>query len=342
MAHGRGKTGLFLAGDIGGTKTRMGLFTAGKTRPVQKSEGIFPSKSYPDLASIVEEFLAGEKSAVAGACFGVAGPVTEGRSRTTNLPWTVSETRLLRRFGWPRVRLVNDLVATALAVDLLRSKETETILPGRRGASGNRVLVAPGTGLGQALMVRLDGETVPLASEGGHVDFAPLCEEQIELWRYLHHRYGHVSIERVVSGPGLVDIYRWLKSAGRYREPRWLARKMEETDPAEAVSAAAMERNTPIAAAALSRFVSVLGAVCGNLVLTALATGGVVLGGGIPPRILPFLYRGEFSEAFLGKGRFRGLLEAVPVRVILNDRAALIGAARCAVEGRRSAPGAAV
>lgn len=321
---------LFLAGDIGGTKTRMGLFAAGKTRPALKSERIFSSKSYPDLESIVEEFLAEEKMQVSGVCFGIAGPVVGGRSRTTNLPWTVSEKRLSRRFGWPRVRLVNDLVATALSIDALRSKETETILPGRRSASGNRALVAPGTGLGQALLVRAGDKTVPIASEGGHVDFAPSCEAEIELWRFLRRRYGHVSIERVVSGPGLADLYAWLKASGRYREPRWLAKKMEETDPAAAVSSAAMENNTPIAAAALSHFVSVLGALCGNLALTALATGGVVLGGGIPPKILPFLKRSEFSEAFLGKGRFKSLLEAVPVRVILNDRAALIGAARCA------------
>ncbi len=324
------KNRIFLAGDIGGTNTRLALFAPGKHRPVMRTARVFSSADYKGLEPIVEEFLHDRSENPASACFGIAGPVIDGKSRTTNLPWTVSEKRLSRRFGWPRVRLVNDLVATTLSLDVLRSKETETILPGRRGASGNRVLVAPGTGLGQALLVRSEDKSLPVASEGGHVDFAPGCEAEIELWRFLRRRYGHVSIERVVSGAGLVDIYAWLKTSGRYREPRWLARKLQKADPAQAVSAAAMENNTPIAAAALSRFVSVLGAVCGNLALTALATGGVVLGGGIPPKILPFLKRSEFSEAFVGKGRFQSLLEAVPVRVILNDRAALIGAARCA------------
>jgi glucokinase len=228
------------------------------------------------------------------------------------------------------VRLVNDLVATALSVSMLRSDETETLLGGKRGAAGNRVVVAPGTGLGLSVLVSHDNRTVPVASEGGHVDFAPVCEEEIDLWRYLRKRYGHVSAERVLSGPGLVNIHAWLKDSGRYREPKHLARAMKEADPAGAIGSAALHRGTPIAAAALDRFVSILGAVCGNLALTTLARGGVYLGGGIPPKILPFLGRSSFSEAFLAKGRFREFLEKVPVRVIVNDRAALLGAAACA------------
>jgi len=331
MATDRPKTNLFLAGDIGGTKTRIGLFARGKTRPVKKIERTFDSRRYPDLESIVAAFAGIEKREITGACFGIAGPVVDGKSRTTNLPWSVSEARLSRRFSWTKVRLVNDLVATALAVPMLRSGEIETLLGGRRGAAGNRVVVAPGTGLGLSMLVEVGEEPLPAASEGGHADFAPGCEEEVDLWRFLRRRYGHVSAERVLSGGGLVNIYGWLKSSGRQKEPKWLARQMETADPAEAVSRAAISRRTPIALAALNRFVSILGAFCGNLALTALATGGVFLGGGIPPKILPVLKGAAFAEAFVGKGRFRGFLEQVPVRVILNDRAALIGAARCAI-----------
>ncbi len=330
MAADRKEKTRILAGDIGGTKTRIGLFARGRTRPVKKAEKTFESRRYRSLASIVAEFISGESAAIQGACFGIAGPVVDGKSRTTNLPWSVSEEQLSSRFSWPRVRLVNDLVATALAVPVLRADETETLLAGKRGASGNRIVVAPGTGLGLSMLVD-DGEGgMPVPSEAGHADFAPVCEEEVDLWRYLHRRHGHVSAERLLSGGGLVNIYSWLRDSGRYKEPGWLAREMEDADSAEAVSRAAAERGTPIAAAALRRFCSILGAVAGNLALTGLATGGVYLGGGIPPKILPFLMEKTFAESFMAKGRFRDFLRQVPVKVILNDRAALIGAARCA------------
>jgi glucokinase len=323
---------LYLAGDIGGTKTRIGLFARGKTRPVKKAVKTFESPRFRSLESIIAEFMAEDHPAIAAACFGIAGPVLDGKSHTTNLPWSVSETQLSRRFSWPNVRLVNDLVATALAVPLLRADETETLLAGKRGAAGNRIVVAPGTGLGLSMLVVRKDDAVPVPSEAGHVDFAPVCEEQVDLWRFLRRRYGHVSAERILSGGGLVNIYSWLRDSGRYQEPGWLAREMEATDPAEAVSRAAAEQRTPIAVAALRRFSSILGAVAGNLALTALATGGVYLGGGIPPKILPFLQEKTFSEAFLAKGRFRDLLRQVPVKVILEDRAALLGAALCAAK----------
>jgi glucokinase len=333
MAPDRSKTALVLAGDIGGTKTRLGIFSRGKTRPVKKTEKTFESRRYPDLEAIVAEFMRGKSAEIAAACFGIAGPVVDGKSRTTNLPWSVAETRLSRRFSWPKVRLVNDLVATALSVSVLRADETQTLLGGKRGTAGNRIVVAPGTGLGLSMLVsEKGGEEVTVASEGGHADFAPVSEDQVDLWRFLHRRYGHVSAERVLSGGGLVNIYAWLKTSGRKKEPAWLAREMEneDTDPAETVSRAAAERHTPIAVAALRQFSSILGAVAGNLALTALATGGVYLGGGIPPKIRAFLREKTFAEAFLAKGRFRDLLRQVPVKVIVNDRAALIGAARCA------------
>lgn len=323
---------VYLAGDIGGTKTRLGLFTPGSRRPRAKRVQAFASSDHSNLASIISAFLSTRAVPVAGACFGVAGPVADGRCRTTNLPWSVSEKKISRQFGWPRTRLINDLTATALAVDLLRPAETAAVHAGRRRPQGSRVILAPGTGLGQSFLFTAPDGPVAVSSEGGHVDFSPSCDAEIDLWRFLQRRFGHVSVERVLSGSGLVNIYKWLRQSGRYREPRWLAKRLESGDSAAAVSSAAIDRQTPIAAAALTRFVSVLGAVAGNLALMVNATGGVYLGGGIPPKILPFIQRRDFLTAFCQKGRFQKFLEQIPVRVILNDQAALLGAARCAAE----------
>lgn len=321
-----------LAVDVGGTKTRVGLFRRGRPAPYRLAEETVASASQPSLEAILATFLDGRRTPVDGACIGVAGPVIDGRSRTTNLPWTVSPETIAERFDWPAVRLINDLTATARAVATLPAADFHTIHPGRRDDHGPRALLAPGTGLGQALLVRAADRWQPLASEGGHADFAPRQEEELDLWRHLHRRFGHVSTERVVSGPGLVNIYEYLRDTGRYREPRWLARQRVRDDPARAVSEAALSRRTPIAKAALDRFASVLGAAAGNLALTGMCTGGVYIGGGIAPKILPAIDNDAFREAFKDKGRFRGLLNRIPVRVILNDRAALVGAALCALD----------
>jgi glucokinase len=183
-----------------------------------------------------------------------------------------------------------------------------------------------------ALLIFKNGEYVPVPSEGGHGDFAPTGEMEIRFWRYLHRRWGHVSIERVVSGPGLVNLYSWLKDAGRQREPAYVAGMIREMDPAAAITRAALEYHNPLCRKALEMFVSILGALCGNLALTGMTTGGLYLGGGIPPKILPVLQDGNFMKSFTAKGRFRGLLEKIPIRIILNDKAALLGAAHGALE----------
>jgi glucokinase len=194
--------------------------------------------------------------------------------------------------------------------------------------------VAPGTGLGQALLVFVKDTYVPVASEGGHADFSPNSEMEVELWRYLHQRFGHVSVERVLSGPGLVNIYSWLKESKRYEEPSWVADKLKTMDPARAITETALDNKHPLCVESLHVFVSVLGSVAGNLALTAMTTGGVYLGGGIPPKILPKLKEDIFLRAYLNKGRFQDLLSKIPVRVILNDRAGLLGAAHCAIQMR--------
>ena len=326
------KKGMVLAGDIGGTKTNLGLYIEGTGRPLLKKCETYSSRGTPDLESLIAGFLEVHPAPVLSACFGIAGPVMRGESRTTNLPWHVSEPRLKRRFKWPDLRLINDLTATAQAVPLLKGRDLVTLNETRAEKRGNLALIAPGTGLGQALLIYDGARLLPVPSEGGHVEFAPANEDENALWRYLHKRFGHVSIERVLSGPGLVNVYSWLRESGRYKEPPWLSKLLEERDPARVISETALKGRNRLCAASLKMFTSILGAVCGNVALTGMATGGVYLGGGIPPKILPVLKQGSFMKAFTDKGRFSDFMKKIPVRVILNDRAALLGAARCALD----------
>ena len=331
---------MVLAGDIGGTKTNLGLYGKGTDRPRPEVVESYASQDAPDLEHILAQFvehlakrLANRHHAeIKSACFGVAGPVVNGKCKTTNLPWIVDEDKIKKRFDWPRVSLINDLSATAYAVPLMRPKELVPLNRVRAGKGRNLALLAPGTGLGQALLVYRDGLMIPVSSEGGHVDFAPTDDAEVALWRYMQKKFGHVSVERLVSGPGLVNIYSWLKDSGRYREPAFMAKKIREMDPAKAITQGAMAHRNPLCVKALNMFVSIFGAVAGNLALTGFATGGVYLGGGIPPKILPKLKEGMFMKAFTDKGRFKTLLEKIPVRVILNDKAALLGAAHHAFE----------
>ena len=325
-------TQLVLAGDIGGTKTNIGLFYKGPKGPQLTVMEQFSSPESPDLEAIIDRFLHSHPSRITAACFGIAGPVVNGRCKTTNLPWDVSEGRLKKRFRWSRVRLINDLIATALAVAVLPRRDF-LALNAAKPQKGQPVgLIAPGTGLGQAFLVYHNGRAIPIASEGGHADFCPHTDADAQLWQYLFRQYGHVSLEKVLSGTGLVNIYRWLRDSGRYREPSWLTESLGKTDPARAITAAALNQKHPLCTATLDRFVSIFGAASGNLALTAMTTGGVYLGGGIAPKILSELTQKRFMSAFSNKGRFKNYLEKIAVRVILNDKAALVGAASLALE----------
>jgi glucokinase len=314
-----GSQSIVLAGDI----------------PVPEVIEIYPSKEAPNLASIVEKFLGIHQVSISSACFGVAGPVKNGRCKTTNLPWDVSETKLKNRFGWDKVRLINDLTATSYAIPLLTGRELFSLNRGKKSKGGSIGLIAPGTGLGMALMVWKDGNYVSMPSEGGHSDLAPQNETEVALWKYLHVRLGHVSVERVLSGPGLFITYCWLKFTGQGSEPAWLAQRMNEDDPSKVISELALVEKEPLCVKTLDLFVSILGATAGNLALTGLTMGGIYIGGGIAPKILPKLGEALFIKAFVDKGRFTGLLQSIPVRVILNDKAALLGAAHCALEMER-------
>jgi glucokinase len=245
----------------------------------------------------------------------------------TNLSWTISENKIKKDFKWEHVRLINDLTATVQSIPLLTSLEAVSLGKGIAVKEGNIGLIAPGTGLGMALLIQKENGYVPVASEGGHTDFAPGNEMEVALWKYLNQRLGHVSLERVLSGGGLFNIYSWLKDSGRFQEPDWLAEKLREKDPARVISEAAMDQGNPLCTEALDLFVTIFGAAAGNLALMGSTIGGLYLGGGIPPKILPKLEEGMFLNAFSNKGRFKEFLEGIPVHVILNDKAALLGAA---------------
>ena len=316
-----------LAGDIGGTKTNLGFFGTRDGRPHLLEMESYASRDAESLEDLIERFMTEYRQSVSAACFGIAGPVMNGVSKTTNLPWIVSERNIRERFLWKKVCLINDLAATATAVAHLETSELHELNPGSPDPRGNRGLVAPGTGLGMALLVCVDGRLHPISSEGGHVDFAPSNEKEMALLRHLKTRWGHVSVERVASGPGLSTIYMWLRECRMSEEPVWLSERMTREDASRVISEVGLAGQDPLCAEALEMFVSVLGAVAGNLALTGLTTGGIYLGGGISPKIVPKLEERFFLENFAHKGRFRELMLRIPVRVILNDKAALFGAA---------------
>jgi glucokinase len=322
-----------LAGDVGGTKTILGLFRWDGARLTTVRQAMYRSLEHPGLSSIVRGFLDGAAEAVDAACFGVPGPVVGGRVPTVNLHWAIDARDVGRETGIAHVELVNDLLATAEGVFALDEHELVTLQEGKRlGVPGNAALVAPGTGLGMAVLARVGDGFVPLASEGGHMDFAPQDEEQIELLRYLQRRFGdHVSVERILSGPGLVNVYEFLRDTGHASELPEVCEQMLELDPGGVIGRAGLSGRCALSVRALDLFAFVLGATAGNLALAALATSGVFLGGGIPPKILEKMTDGRFLAGFLQKGRFRPMLETFPVRVILNERTALLGAAHRAV-----------
>lgn len=318
-----------LAGDIGGTKTRLALFEADdekRLKPVD--EKIFTSRDYAGLEKILQEWLSGRSRSIRVACFGVAGPVVNGRCETTNLAWIVDADQISQQFGVASVVLLNDLEATAYGTSYLSEKELCTLNPGQSQPHGNRCVIAAGTGLGEAILFWDGSRYRASASEGGHADFAPRNSTEMRLLEYLLRHYPRVSYERVLSGPGLFNIYRFMKDTAPGEEPPWLSQRLTTEDPGAVISEVALAGKSDLCVKALDLFVSVYGAAAGNLALTAMTTGGVYIGGGIGPKILEKLFDGAFMKAFLDKGRFASFMDRIPVRVILNEKAALLGAAR--------------
>jgi len=363
---------MLLAGDIGGTKTNLAIFSpeAGPREPL--AEATLPSTGYPSLEALVREFLSqveladmknasvrasadlDRASDIARASFGVAGPVVDGRAKITNLSWSIDERRLETALNLSTVRLLNDLEAIASAVPFVEADDLHTLNQGKPAPEGAIAIVAPGTGLGEAYLTWDGSRYRAHASEGGHTGFAPSNSLEIDMLRYLQDRFDHVSCERICSGLGLPNIYSFLKDSGYAEEPAWLAERLSRADdPTPVIVKAALAdiadldrasagaerapgstsatpdegKRCDLCVSTLDIFVSVLGSEAGDLALKVLATGGVYLGGGIPPRILPALEQKRFLDAFRRKGRFAHLMTDIPVHVILNPKIALLGAA---------------
>lgn len=351
---------MILAGDIGGTKTNLALFDWTNARVDPTRAQTFHSADYTSLEEIIEEFLTlpapsqlveeeeqtEESSATEGeqagdaappepikidaACFGVAGPVVDNRCQTTNLPWVIDGAALGKQFELPQVRLLNDLEATAYGILLLKPDEVEVLNAGNPPKKKQALaLIAAGTGLGESILFWDGEEYKPMPSEGGHADFAPNSDSEIELLRHLRSSYLHVSYERVLSGPGLHAIYDYLRDTKK-NEPTWLAEKIKVEDPAATIAEAGLKGQAEIAKQALDLFASIYGAEAGNLALKAMALDGLYVGGGIAPKLLTKLKDGTFMKSFTNKGRYKRMMSAIPVKVVINDKTALLGAASVA------------
>ena len=354
---------MILAGDIGGTKTNLALYewTTGRVEPVR--EDSFHSADYKTLEEIIDEFLsnpppkpaaegalvdepvdldrdattetvetAPEPITLTAACLGVAGPVIDNRCRTTNLPWFIDGAALAERFVIPRVRLLNDLEATAHGLLHLTADEVVALNTGAPPKKKQALaLIAAGTGLGECLLYWDGSRYHPMPSEGGHTDFAPNSDSEIELLRHLRGSYLHVSYERIVSGPGLHAIYEYVRDTKK-NEPTWLAEKIKAGNPAAEIAEAGLKGQAEIATQALDLFASIYGAEAGNLALKALTLDGVYVAGGIAPKLLKKLQDGSFMRGFTNKGRYKRLMTQIPVKVVMNEKTALLGAASVAAE----------
>ncbi|MCP3866690.1 MAG: glucokinase [Gammaproteobacteria bacterium] len=316
-----------LAGDIGGTKTRLALFDSRNETLENLQEQTYVSRQFSSLDAIIDQFLAPAGASPDAAGFGLAGPVHGRSCRITNLPWHIDADAMESRLGIPRVILLNDLEATAWGIGGLKQKDFLTLQEGTSNAMGNRMVIAAGTGLGQAGIFWDGARYHPFATEGGHCDFSPRNDLEFALHSWLGEKYGHVSWERVLSGPGLVDIHSFLCTHTATATPSWLADRMGMDDPAAVISQAAEAGSDQLCIDSLKLFVRLYGVETGNQALKTMATGGVFIGGGIAPRIIQWLKQAPFIQAFNDKGSMSSLMERMKVKVILNDKAALYGSA---------------
>jgi glucokinase len=328
---------MLLAGDIGGTKTILALYEE-RSNATPVSEETYASGQYGSLEAIIQNFLRSRQAGLQRAhraVFGVAGPVVAGKATLPNLSWGVEESELKRHFGFERVAVINDLKAIGHAVPVLADSDLERIKVGSAEPLGNIAVLAPGTGLGETSLSWNGRRYTVHASEAGHGDFAPVDELQLGLLGYLLKRFDHVSYERVCSGTGIPNIYAYIRDQGLAEEPAWLAQEIAGAEDPNAVIINAAMHPKPdgrICSLTVETFVSILAAEAGNMVLRHMATGGLYLGGGIPPRIIPFLRKPNFEKWFGRKGRLSHLAEKTPVQVIMHPKAALVGAASFALQ----------
>jgi glucokinase len=328
---------MILAGDIGATKTHLGLYRAGGGSLTRLRDHIYPTQQFASLEIVLRDFIK-DQGTISVACLGVPGPVTEGLARPTNIAWEIREDSLSKALNGASTRLVNDLAATAYGMLHLQPSEVMELHKGQQPCQpANIAVIAAGTGLGEAGLISAGAGWNALATEGGHCDFAPRGAEQVALLQFLEREFGHVSYERALSGPGLHNIYRFLLEFLPEPEPQWLKQRMGAGDASAIVSEVALAGLDQRCVRALGLFIEIYGAEAANLALKFLAFGGLYIGGGIAPKILPFLQRGDFMRAFLNKGRLNAVLERMPVRISLNEEAALLGAAYLAFSMAASA-----
>ena len=321
---------IILAGDIGATKTHLGVYRAADGGLTRMCDHIYPTQEFPSLEAVLSDFIK-EHEQIAVACLGVPGPVIGGSAHTTNIRWEIHEQSLSSVLHGATTRLVNDLAATAYGMRHLEPSEVVELHKGEElHQAANIAVIAAGTGLGEAGLIAARTGWIAVASEGGHCDFAPRGAEQVALLKFLEHEFGHASYERVVSGPGLHNLYRFLLEYLPQPEPEWLKKRMVAGDASAVISEVALAGQDPRCVHALELFTDIYGAEAANLALKFLAFGGLYIGGGIAPKILPFLQRGGFMRSFLNKGRLNAFLERMPVRISLNEETALLGAAHLA------------
>ena len=321
---------IVLAGDVGGTKTNLALYDKRGSGLIPVRETSLQSRQFDSLEAAIQRFLeGGPRQAIDAACLGVAGPVVEGRCVATNLPWIIDEQILSRAIPAAKVRLMNDLEAAGYGVLVLPANELRSLQAGVP-KRGSMAVIAAGTGLGEAMIVREGERRVVIATEGGHTDFAPRGDLEEDLLKYLRKEFGRVSVERILAGPGFFNLYRFLRDTGWAKESPEVADKVRSGDPAVVITSRAGSDGDPLCVKVVEMFVSIYGAEAGNLALKTLAVGGVVVAGGIAPRIIDWMTTGNFMTAFKDKGRLSPLMDGIPVQVALNPKAPLLGAAEVA------------
>ncbi len=325
---------MYLIGDIGGTKTRLALIEKNKEIKTIKEEK-FLSSDFTSLLTVIRKFLKGEEKHVEKACFGIAGPIREGKCQATNLPWVVDSKEIKEELALKDVYLLNDLEANAYGIKCLRKDEFHVLNEGNPNQKGNAALISAGTGLGEAGLFWDGKNHHPFACEGSHADFAPRDELEIELFRFLRKKFGHVSYERAVSGPGLYNLYQFLVEAKEIPRNIEIEKEFTKTNAQDVITEKAL-KGVKGCDKALDLFISLYGSEAGNTALKFLALGGVYLGGGIVPIILNKLEEGSFMKAFVDKGRFEDLLMSIPVKVILNDKTAMLGTSQYIIDKEHS------
>jgi len=325
---------MILAGDIGGTKTNLALLEARDDIFEIQVQQQFASREFSSLSDVIMAFAQQTSMPkIDAACFGIAGPVIDGRCRTTNLPWDISTADLQKHLHIDKIYLMNDLEATAYGMLYLAEDEFVDLNPTGRALNGNRAVIAAGTGLGEAILFYDGADYHPIGSEGGHCDFAPVTRQQDELLKWMRNRYpGHVSYERILSGPGIYTLYEFLYESGFAPEPASMMQIPEGKDRSAMVNECALKEHDPLCMEALRLFVEIYGAEAGNLALKSMSLGGVYIGGGIAPKILPLMTHNHFMNGFANKGRFEEMLRGMQVKISLNPETALLGAAHFAVD----------